>query len=67
MEENPVKEVDNNEIIVISGFKQKKVPPLVWRECIKKIWEVDPLLCCHCDALMKIISFIYGRCDQEDT
>jgi hypothetical protein len=37
------------------------VPPLVWRECIKKIWEVDPLLCTHCGGLMKIVSFIYKR------
>jgi len=31
-------------------------PP--WRECIKKIWEIDPLKCPHCKAEMKIISFI---------
>jgi hypothetical protein len=29
-----------------------------WRECIKKIWEVDPLLCPNCGGEMKIISFI---------
>ena len=45
----------------LSGFKTKKVPPLIWRECIKKVWEVDPLLCPHCRALMKIITFIYER------
>jgi hypothetical protein len=42
----------------------------MWRECtpraflsghIKKIWEVDPLLCTHCGNLMIIISFIYER------
>ncbi len=27
-------------------------------ECIKKIWEVDPLECPRCKAEMKIISFI---------
>lgn len=51
----------SGEVIVVSGFKTKKVPPLIWRECIKKIWEVDPLVCCHCGSLMKIISFIYER------
>jgi hypothetical protein len=29
-----------------------------WREYIKKIWEVDPLLCPNCGGEMKIISFI---------
>ena len=28
------------------------------RECIKKIWEVDPLSCPKCGGEMKIISFI---------
>jgi hypothetical protein len=60
----------NTEIIAISNFRTKKIPPLVWRECtprafasrhIKKVWEVDPLLCSHCGSLMKIISFIYER------
>jgi hypothetical protein len=50
-----------SEIIVISGFKTKKVPPLMWRECIKKIYEVDPLHCPHCGGVMRIISFIYER------
>jgi len=27
-------------------------------ECIKKVWEVDPLECPRCHAEMKIISFI---------
>jgi len=49
------------EVIVVSGFKPKKIPQLMWRECIKKIWEVDPLLCPHCGSLMKLISFIYER------
>jgi len=60
-EETQEKRDENNEIIVIGSFKPKKVPPLVWRECIKKIWEVDPLLCPHCGSLMKILSFIYER------
>jgi hypothetical protein len=54
-------EFENTEAIAISNFRTKKIPPLVWRECIKKVWEVDPLLCSHCGSLMKIISFIYER------
>jgi hypothetical protein len=40
-----------SEIIIVSGFKTKKVPPLMWRECIKKIYEVDPLHCPHCGGV----------------
>ena len=32
--------------------------PLSWRECIKKVWEIDPLACPKCGGEMKIISFI---------
>lgn len=52
-------EAENDDVIVISNFRTKKIPPLVWRECIKKVREVDLLLCCHCGGLMKIVSFIY--------
>lgn len=55
------KVVEESEIIIVRGFKTKKVPPLIWRECIKKVWEVDPLLCPHCGSLMKLVSFIYER------
>ena len=41
------------------NFRPKKVPPLIWHESIKKVKEVDPLLCSHCSGLMKIVSFIY--------
>ena len=29
-----------------------------WRDCIKKIYEVDPLCCPKCNGEMRIISFI---------
>ena len=48
-------------VIDIRSFKPKRIPQLMWRECIKKVWEVDPLLCSNCGAEMKIISFIYER------
>jgi hypothetical protein len=53
--------VEENEVIVVSGYKPKKRPPLVWRECIKKVWEVDPLLCSGCGGMMKVVSFICER------
>lgn len=45
-------------IIDISGHQPKKIPSPTWRECIKKVWEVDPLKCPQCGAEMKIVSFI---------
>jgi hypothetical protein len=55
---SPDKEV---EIINVSQYKPRKIPPPTWRECIKKVWEVDPLKCRHCQGEMKIISFIKDR------
>jgi hypothetical protein len=31
------------EIIDVSDYRPKKIPSPQWRECIKKVWEVDPL------------------------
>jgi len=45
-------------IIDISRYQPKKVASLKWRECIKKIWKDDPLICSECLSEMKIISFI---------
>ena len=46
------------EIVDVATYKPRRIPTPTWRECIKKIWEVDPLECPHCKAEMKIISFI---------
>jgi len=45
------------EIIDVSEYRPKKIPSPKWRECIKKVWEVDPLSCPKCGSEMKIISF----------
>ncbi len=39
-------------------FQPPRIPSKKWRECIKKIYEVDPLCCPKCGGEMKIISFI---------
>jgi len=36
----------------------KNIPSPQWRECIKKVWELDPFHCPKCGSEMKIISFI---------
>ncbi|MCK4621734.1 MAG: hypothetical protein KAT62_05905 [Desulfuromonadales bacterium] len=45
-------------ILNITEQQPKKIPFRTWRECIKKVWEVDPLECPKCGAEMKIVSFI---------
>ena len=66
-------------VLDISDYKPKKEPSLEWRECIKKIYEVDPLKCPDCDSEMKIIGFInqfkiihkileyLGICEEENS
>ena len=51
----------DGKVIDIRSYKPKRIPQLMWRECIKKVWEVDPLTCPKCTGEMKIISFIYKR------
>ena len=48
-------------VIDIRNYKPKRIPQLMWRECIKKVWEVDPLTCPKCTGEMRIISFIYKK------
>ncbi len=47
--------------IDIGKYKPKRIPRLMWRECIKKVWEEDPLTCPKCAGEMKLISFIYKK------
>ncbi len=57
--DEPVTEIDKSgEIIDVSDYQPKGISSRTWRECIKKIWEVDPLCCPNCSGEMKIISFI---------
>ncbi len=51
----------DDQIIDIRSCQSRRIPPLMWRECIKKIWEVDPLVCEKCGGEMNIVSFIYER------
>ena len=52
----------NAEIINVSEYKPCRIPSKTRRECIKKIWNQDPLCCPHCGSAMKIISFIEKGC-----
>ena len=46
------------EVMDVSKYQPKKVPSLTWRDCIKKIWKSDPLICPECQSEMRILSFI---------
>lgn len=49
---------DAAEVLTIIDAPHKKIPSKTWRECIRKVWEVDPLTCQKCGGEMMIISFI---------
>jgi hypothetical protein len=46
------------EIIQHLAPKPRRMPSRSWRELIKKVWEVDPLLCPQCHHEMRIVSLI---------
>ena len=48
----------NVEIIDVSNYNPPRIPSKTWRECIKRIFEIDPLRCPRCGGQLKIISFI---------
>ena len=38
--------------------KLRRIPSKGWAEMIRKVYEVDPLLCPHCGGTMKVIAFL---------
>ena len=48
----------SGDIIDIADYEPRNRPSPTWRECIKKVWEVDPLICPQCQGEMKIVGFI---------
>jgi hypothetical protein len=51
-------EADTAEVIDVSGYQPKKHASKKWRELIKKVWEVDPMVCPRCGKPMKVIALI---------
>ena len=43
----------------------KKKPSLSWSECMKRIYEIDPLECPRCKSQMRIIAFIRDNKEIE--
>ena len=46
------------EVIEHRACTPRRIPSRSWRELIKKVWEVDPLLCPQCHHEMRIVSLI---------
>jgi len=44
--------------LLISEVECPTIPRRGWAEMIRKVYEVDPLLCPHCGGQMRIIAFI---------
>ena len=49
---------DAAELIDVSAYQPKKHASKKWRELIKKVWEVDPMICPKCGKEMKVIALI---------
>jgi hypothetical protein len=47
-----------SDIVDVSEHQPRRVASKKWRELIKKVWEVDPLLCPKCGTEMKMIALI---------
>jgi len=47
-ERDSTRQVAEGRVIDIKSSKPKRIPSLLWRTCIKKVWEVDPLTCPKC-------------------
>jgi hypothetical protein len=40
------------------GSHPPRIASKLWRELIKKVWDVDPLIGSHCGAEMKVIALL---------
>ncbi len=55
--DEPLENDADLEIIDVSDYEPRRIPSKTWRECIKKIWEVDPLQCPNCGGEMSTTRF----------
>jgi len=46
------------EVLIQPAAEPKTKPSLSWAECMKRIYEIDPLECPKCKSQMRIIAFI---------
>ena len=42
---DPTTAPEEIEALDVSTYKPRRIPSKTWRDCIRKVWEVDPLEC----------------------
>jgi len=52
------KAAQNPLVLCMVEEELKLIPPKGWAEMIRKIYEVDPMVCSKCGGAMKVIAFI---------
>jgi hypothetical protein len=40
------------------GAEEKRIPSKGWAAMIRKVYEVDPMICPKCGGTMKVVAFI---------
>ena len=45
-------------VLLMAEEEDKRVPSKGWAEMIRKVYEVDPMLCPECGGAMKIVAFV---------
>jgi hypothetical protein len=53
------------EAVIEPVAEPKKKPSLSWAECMKRVYEIDPLECPRCKSQMRIIAFVRDQKEIE--
>ena len=49
------------DVEILIEEKPRRIPSPKWRDLIKKVWEVDPMLCPSCSGEMRVVALINER------
>ena len=52
-------------VAITEIVEPRKRPSLTWEECIRLVYEIDPLKCPKCGSRMRIISFIKDQHEMD--
>ena len=52
-------------VAITEIVEPRKRPSLTWAECIRLVYEIDPLKCPKCGSRMRIISFIKDQHEMD--
>jgi transposase len=45
-------------VLRMAEQEEKCIPSKGWAEMIRKVYEIDPMICPKCGGLMKVVAFI---------